>query len=212
LQSRSDNDARLAVGTGEEPFSDLIFKARTDRQALGQLLEMVRPYLLRISNAELPDDLRAKVAASDVVQEALLAAAEEFAEFGGSTIAQFQGWVREILRNDISNFVRLYDAKKRNLKREVPADGVLHIPADDPSPSTVVRTAEDVQLLRRKIAELPEDYQQVLELAFWGQLSFEEIGNIMQRSPDASRMLWYRAVNRLAKLLDGPCERDSVTA
>src|SRR5262249_7550847 len=54
-------------------------------EALGQLLEVCRPYLLKVANDHLTADLRAKLGASDVVQEAFLEAQRDFGQFSGLT-------------------------------------------------------------------------------------------------------------------------------
>ena len=56
-------------------FGRLLAEARTgSRQALGQILESCRNYLLLIAGKELTSDLQAKGGASDLVQETFLEA------------------------------------------------------------------------------------------------------------------------------------------
>ena len=58
--------------------------------------------------------------------------------------------------------------------------------------------------LVRALERLPEDYRRVIILRYQEQLPFEEIGRLLQRSPDAARKLWARAVERLHEELDPP--------
>jgi RNA polymerase sigma-70 factor (ECF subfamily) len=51
---------------------------------------------------------------------------------------------------------------------------------------------------------LPDDYRRVIELRYLEEQSFEEIGARMQRSADAARKLWARAVERLQQELESP--------
>ena len=44
---------------------------------------------------------------------------------------------------------------------------------------------------------LPEDYRRVIELRYREGLSFEEIGAILERTPNSARKLWARAIERL---------------
>ena len=59
-------------------------------------------------------------------------------------------------------------------------------------------------MLEQAMAQLPNDYQQVLRLRNWEQLPFDEIGVRMNRSRDAARKLWSRAILQLQELLDRP--------
>ena len=51
---------------------------------------------------------------------------------------------------------------------------------------------------------LSPDYRRVLALRHQEQLTFEQIGQQMQRTANAARMLWLRAVERLQKELGLP--------
>jgi RNA polymerase sigma factor (sigma-70 family) len=53
--------------------------------------------------------------------------------------------------------------------------------------------------LQQALARLPADYRKVIELRFLEERSFEEIGRLTNRSPDAARKLWARAIERLGE-------------
>ena len=55
--------------------------------------------------------------------------------------------------------------------------------------------------LREAILALPDEYRTVLMLRTWERLPFGEVGKRMDRSPDAARMLWARAVQQLSQQL-----------
>ena len=55
------------------------------------------------------------------------------------------------------------------------------------SPSGQAMEHEQDQALREALGRLPEDYRRVITLRHEEQLSFEEIGRLLQRSPDAAR-------------------------
>jgi len=52
-------------------------------------------------------------------------------------------------------------------------------------------------------SRLPAEYRLVLELRYWGGLSFVDIAPRLGRSPEAVRKLWYRAVERVQEELSG---------
>ena len=60
---------------------------------------------------------------------------------------------------------------------------------------------ERAQTLQRALERLPEDYRRVITLRHYEQHSFDEIGKQMERSPEAARKLWARAVELLKELL-----------
>src|SRR5262249_49490145 len=90
--------------------------------ALGEALEACRPYLLRVANQELDQDLRAKGGASDLVQETFLEAQRDFPRFQGSSDAELRAWLRHILLHNLGKFARRFrQTQKRRLAAEVPA-------------------------------------------------------------------------------------------
>ena len=181
----------------------LIEEARAgSEEALGNLIESVRTYLLLVANQETDDQLRAKVAASDVVQDACLRAHQGFGAFRGSTVEELRAWMRQVLLNSLSDLRRKHvQSKKRDAAREVAAehDKFLHSPELTPKSSALAR--EEGELLREAMSVLSEDHRLVLQLRNWELLSFIEIGARMGRSDEAVRKLWSRALRELEKEL-----------
>jgi RNA polymerase sigma-70 factor (ECF subfamily) len=175
------------------------------REALGQVLEQFRAYLLLVADRELDPELRAKGGASDLVQETFLEAQRDFAQFRGASVDELRAWLRRLLLNNVANFTRQYRQRaKRAIGREVSleAGGSSHergagLAADVLSPSGQALAQEQAEMLARAVERLLPDYRQVLKLRHEEQLTFEEIGQRMQRTANAARMLWLRAVERL---------------
>jgi RNA polymerase sigma-70 factor (ECF subfamily) len=181
--------------------------------ALGQVLELCRPYLLRMANQELASDLHAKIGASDLVQETFLDAHRNFSRFDGASEAQWRAWLRGILQNKLANLTRHYrHTDKRQIDCEIPLpspSAVEHnrgLTARDSSPSAQARAHEQDEFLARALAQLPEPQQQIIRLRNYEELSFEEAGRRMGRSADAARKLWGRAIEQLQDLLESPDE------
>jgi RNA polymerase sigma-70 factor (ECF subfamily) len=173
--------------------------------ALGEVFEACRNYLLMIANRELDADLQAKGGASDLVQETFLEAQQAFDRFRGATEAELLDWLGVILRHNVANFRRRYDADRRAVAREVPLDGAAAgQAAAGPSPSSLAAAGEQVTALDRALGRLPAHYLQVIHWRHRDHLSFEEIGRRLDRSADAARMLWGRAVAQLQKELQRP--------
>jgi RNA polymerase sigma-70 factor (ECF subfamily) len=180
-------------------------------EALGQALEVCRRYLLLIAEHQLDPDLRAKGGASDLVQETFLEAMRDFAQFGGTSETELRAWLRRMLLNNLGHFMRRYRAThKRAVGREVglegdgSADGVgAGLGASIPSPSAHAMAHEQAAALQQALARLPEDYRQIIALRYQEKRSFEEIGRLMNRSPDAARKLWARAMERFRQEWEG---------
>jgi RNA polymerase sigma-70 factor, ECF subfamily len=182
------------------------------REALGEALEACRAYLLRIANQGLDADLQAKGGASDLVQETFLEAHRDFARFQGSTEAELLAWLRCLLLNNVANFARSYRAtSKRAVGREVRLEsgdssraGNADLVAGTFSPSTEAMAHEKAEAVARALERLPEDHRRVIMLRNQERREFDDIGRLMDRSPDAARRLWSRAIERLQHELESP--------
>ena len=189
------------------------------REALGQVLQACRGYLLLLAERELDPDLRAKGGASDLVQETFLDAQKDFAHFQGDSEDELRAWLRQILLHNLANFTRRYRATaKRRLGKEVAldvsgssADREGGLILDALSPSGLAMEEEQAQSLRRALGRLPDDYRQVILLHHQEQRPFEEIAPLMHRSYEAVRSLWARAIRRLRQEMEAPTPEDGVT-
>src|SRR5262245_24160506 len=104
---------------------DWLSAARTGNQdALGQVLQACRAYLLLVAERELDPHLQAKGGASDLVQETLMDAVRAFGTFHGNSEEELRRWLRRLLLNNLVSFARRYrGADKRQVRREVGLHG-----------------------------------------------------------------------------------------
>jgi len=171
---------------------------------LEQLLDGCRRYISLVSVALLDRKLQSKVGASDLVQETLVEAHDHFDRFEGDTEEELFAWLTTILKRRWSKSRdHYYGTAKRNVGRELPLDGFQShasdaLIEDDATPSAAAIAHDEEQWVRRGIAQLPDEYRRVLLLRNWERKSFVAIGEKMQRSTEASRKLWSRAVEKLA--------------
>src|SRR5204863_8417874 len=100
----------------------LLARARAgDAAARDRLFAHCRDYLGLAARARVETWLRAKVDASDLVQQTLLEAHRGFGHFHGATEAEWLAWLRRILEHNAADFVRRYRGTgKRQVRREVP--------------------------------------------------------------------------------------------
>lgn len=187
-------------------FSGLFRDARNgSSQALGELLESCRNYLLLVANLALKGKIRGKVGPSDLVQETFIEAHRAFERFEGNSQEELQRWLYRILEHRIGNtFKRFLKANRRDITREVDWSGLfLTLAENDPkTPGTLLTLQEDAGQIELARAKLPSEQQQVIRLRVEEHLSFEEIGLRMHRSADAARKLFARSVIKLQALLN----------
>ncbi len=98
----------------------LISAARAgDGAAEGELLERYRNYLTLVARMSLRQGLRAKLDASDVVQDVFLRAHRGFASFRGATHDELVVWLKQILVHRLTDLNRrLVVNQDRSIDRE----------------------------------------------------------------------------------------------
>jgi RNA polymerase sigma-70 factor (ECF subfamily) len=145
-----------------------------------------------------------------VVQESLLEAHRDFVQFRGRGVNEFLGWLRQILVNNLAHVTQRHViAEKRDVRREVAIESMkasleqsatrlAHVLAGEVvSPSSAAMHQEQLLALADALAELPDDYRQVIVLRHLEALPFREVAKRMDRSEGAVRMVWLRAMDRL---------------
>jgi RNA polymerase sigma-70 factor (ECF subfamily) len=193
----------------------LLALARTGGpDALGQLLEHYRSYLVILARVQIGRRLQRKVEAGDLVQETFLEAHRAFPRFRGTTEAELVQWLRQILAARVAMLVRHYFGTRRrnaDLERELADEldqssrllGGAFV-ASGTSPSQGAARREQAVILADALARLPEDYRTVIRLRHLDGLTFPEVSERMGRSVDAVEKLWARALVQLRRLLPPP--------
>jgi RNA polymerase sigma-70 factor (ECF subfamily) len=176
-------------------------------EALGQALEGCRRYLLQIAQQQLNPDLQVKGGASDLVQETFLEAHRVFPRFQGTSQVELRAWLRQLLLHRAAKLGRRYrTTQKRRLSRETALEEGAPSLSVEVTPSGMAIAHELEQALQHALEHLPEDYRRVISLRYQEGRSFEEIGRLMQRTPNAVRLLWLRAIERVKLELGRPHE------
>jgi RNA polymerase sigma-70 factor (ECF subfamily) len=177
-------------------------------EALGELLETYRSYLLLVANEELPARLRPKVAASDLVQQTFLLAQDNFEQFHDHTAGELLAWLKRILIHQLIDANRKFcGAEKRKISRECSwhtegCGDCLQLESPDRTPARQSIANEEAEALVAALDRLPDEYRRAVVLRSWQQLPFAEVGKRLGRSGEAARKLWARAVERLRHELD----------
>jgi RNA polymerase sigma-70 factor (ECF subfamily) len=178
-------------------------------------VEDYRNYLLLLVRVQMGPRLRAKVDASDVVQQAILHAHERRDQFRGATEGEWQAWLRAILANALAAMVRRYDAQARDPRRERSLEAELErsssrleglLAADLTSPSERAVRGEELLRLAHALTELPDDQRRVVELHYLKGLAVADVAEQIGRTRPAAVGLLFRGLKRLRELLRDPVE------
>jgi RNA polymerase sigma-70 factor, ECF subfamily len=210
--------------TGAELYvPSLIGRARRgSKSSLGALLDQYRNYLIVLASTQIERRLQPRISPSDVVQETMLRAHQHFGQFRGGTEQELLAWLRQILVNNLAKFVEQHVlAARRDVRREVSIERLgasleqstiqlaALVPAVGKTPSMAVQQREEAIVLADRLAQLPDDYRDVLVLRNLQGLPFEEISQRIDRSVGATRMLWLRAIEKLRDIYRKEEQRDS---
>ncbi|CAN5284367.1 sigma-70 family RNA polymerase sigma factor [soil metagenome] len=179
------------------------------KEALGHILESCRAYLLLIARQEMDIELQAKGSASDLVQQTFLEAQKDLHRFQGSSADALLGWMRRLLLNNLANFRRDLRREKRCAAREVPLEtpGEGNEVADElrseaATPSVALMRMEESSAIASAVERLAPHYREIILLRYREEKSFEAIAEQMQRTPNAVRKLWARAIEQLQKVVE----------
>jgi RNA polymerase sigma-70 factor (ECF subfamily) len=174
-------------------------------------IEKFRPYLSILAQTKFQAKLQSKLDTSDIVQQTMLQAYQSFEQFRGKTEAELAGWLRQILANIISRSLRDLGRGKRDIQRERSIDAELQqssmrlggLLADNGqvTPSQNIMRDEIAAKLAGALMELPDDQRQAILGKYWHGLASTEIGDQLNRSPEAVAGLLYRGLKRLREIM-----------
>jgi len=173
-------------------------------------LDRYRAYLHLLARLNLADRLRAKVDPSDVVQQTLLQAHQNFRLFRGRTDAELAAWLRQILAHHLAHLIRDFARGKRDVAAERSLEARLDVSsarlgdwlaAGQSSPSDRAARDESAVRLAEALADLPAPQREALVLQHWQGLSLAEIGARLGRSPAAVAGLIKRGLKRLREVM-----------
>ena len=195
---KSCGDLQTNDGPVKSSRSDAPVACAPDAREQGALLQEFRSYLLAIANAEVSSDLAGGIAPSDLVQETLICGLNRFGTFRGATRAELARWLRRILQNRLALARRTSPPQQSHDFSPTRRDVQNRI-STQPSPSAAAMSREAREHLDQALDRLPDDQRQAILLRHQDDLTFREIGEQLQRSEEAARKLWARAILRLQR-------------
>ncbi len=178
-----------------------------DAEQPARPLEDYRDYLHLLARLQLDARLRGKLDPSDVVQQTLVKAHQNQGQFRGQSAAEQVGWLRRILANTLIDAARKFQrelALGHSLEQALDQSSArleAWLAADQSSPSERVGLQEQLLLLARALARLPEDQRSAVELHHLRQAPVAEIARELGRSEAAVAGLLRRGLKKLRELL-----------
>jgi RNA polymerase sigma-70 factor (ECF subfamily) len=203
------------MSESSEPGTDQLLDRveRGDDGARSQLLERHRERLGSMVLLRMDRRLAARLDPSDVVQEALLVAADRLPEFARHRPVPFYVWLRQLtLDRLVEQHRRHIRAKRRSVRREeaelaqlsAESMGQLaeRLAGHTSSPSAQLRREDLGRAVRQALAQLPERDREFLTLRHLEQLSIRDIASVLGITEGAAKVRHVRALERLRWGLD----------
>jgi len=163
---------------------DLILRARTDADALGQLYELYYERIFRFCVHR----LFIKEVAEDVTSTVFLEVARRIRTFKGRTEQDFRNWLLRIAANQANAYIRKTSRRKRLLAEA----------ASSMTAAAIDNSREpDWPKLYTAILKLKPEHQTIITLRFFENLEFEQIAKILDAREATVRVTLHRILTKL---------------
>jgi RNA polymerase sigma-70 factor (ECF subfamily) len=168
-------------------------------------------FVFQLSPGLSPED------ADEICQEVFLAVIRNVASFEGAS--SFQTWLFRIAINKTRDFVAKQYAAKRgggeiplSLNAENPETGlVMDPPAQSPGPDGVLMNEERMFLLREALDELGDPCREIIELKYFGDLSYEEIASELNMNQKTVSSRLSKCLDKLELVIRPIFQRENLT-
>ncbi|HVS04934.1 MAG TPA: sigma-70 family RNA polymerase sigma factor [Candidatus Dormibacteraeota bacterium] len=173
------------AGVPDAFWRDPVERAKSDPAAFGQLYDRYAPQIYRFVRARVRDDGLAE----DITAEVFLSALRSIKGYQDQG-RPFSCWLYRIAVNAVASH---YRSKRLPLPLDEQRD--LVSPLLDPLDEVVGR--ERIQTVWQAVDRLPAQQRAAMILKFSEDMTMEEVGAVLGKSPAAAKLLIYRAVQRL---------------
>jgi RNA polymerase sigma-70 factor (ECF subfamily) len=190
----------------ETASSTLLLAAKNGSQeALEQLIAQVGTRLLAIIRLRMGSSLRSSLESRDILQVVLMKAFARIEQVQAETGGSFMAWLARIAENEIRDQAAHYRRHRRDAARQVPLDqvGSAVLVEQVRSQASQIVLNQQMERLEQALEQLSPAHREVIVLRKLEELSYAEIGEQMERNPDACRMLLARAMTALTIKLRG---------
>jgi RNA polymerase sigma factor (sigma-70 family) len=177
---------------------DLLRRAREgSTRALSALVGRELPRLRRWASGRLPAWARRGVDTADLVQDALIRTLRHLHTFEPQGRGALQAYLRQSVVNAMT------DERRRAFRRPIHSELSVEVAASAPSPLEELLGHETSARYLAALHKLSETDRLAIVARLEQQRSFEQLGLILGKSPDAARMQVNRALERLTRVMAG---------
>jgi RNA polymerase sigma-70 factor (ECF subfamily) len=166
-----------------------------DRDALGQLLENLRPYIRVIVRSQRRETCALEFDDSDLIQDVLVQASQDVCSFHGVTVGEWLAWLRTITVRTTNRTLNSVNATARGNFPDLDLATLITDKQTDPHQNAVWN--ENANRITLALARLPDDMQRVLLGRLVNNLGHTELAEQLGRSTGAVRVLYLRALRKL---------------
>jgi RNA polymerase sigma-70 factor (ECF subfamily) len=181
----------MAKVVSQTDNSDLVLRARMEADALGELYELYYERIFRFCVHR----LFSKEAAEDVTSTVFLEVARRIRAFEGRGEQDFRNWLYRIASNQANAYIRKVSRRSRLLAKAASS-------AARAGQGTGESSEGEWPRLYAAILKLRPEQQTILTLRFFENLSFEEIGRILNAKKGTLRVTVHRIINQLRNSLE----------
>jgi RNA polymerase sigma-70 factor (ECF subfamily) len=198
------------AAASHDPEVALLASAENREAALGEALQRHRRRLLKMVHLRLDPRLKARVDASDVLQDVYLDVGRRIDTYLEDPRMPFFLWLRFLTAQRIvAQYREHIEAQKRDVRRQAPGGMpsastpalVDHLLAQGTTPTQNLARHERRARVRRALEGLGPDDREVLALRHFEELSNEEAAAELGVAPSAASKRHVRALRRLKEAL-----------
>ena len=131
----------------------------------------------------------------DVAQSVYLEAYRDLDGFKGK--GSFRGWILKILENKIRDRADFHKAQKRDVRRDAALSGIDVAHQASSTPSRQLMADEARSALEKAMDALADEHRDVIVYRHYLDMTWQEVGEQMDRSEAAAKMLFQRAIGKL---------------
>lgn len=178
-QDESDRELLGMIASGDTPSFETFYHRYEKR-------------LYRYIGTLLPDESLAQ----DVLVETMLAVWKGAGDFRGSS--RVSTWMFGIARHKALDAVRRF---RRDRQESVPLDQIAEMPDPQDGPAADAERLSSAALMRRALDRLSKEHQEVIQLAFYEELSYEDIAALAGVPVNTVKTRVFYAKQHLKKVL-----------
>jgi RNA polymerase sigma-70 factor (ECF subfamily) len=192
---------------GQKTQQLVVLAKAGDKSALNRLYNIYSERVRWMVRFRMGGELRTKLESMDLVQDTLIHAFNGLDGFTYKNEGDFVRWLSKIAENELRGNIKKLHADKRDIRKEVRLDNygpttIAGIAGDAAScqaatPSVIISRKEELDKLARVMDTLKSEYREVIVLTKIEGFSYKEIAAKLDKSSEAVRKLFSRAMAEL---------------